>query len=83
MSNVQIGCWSSEEQMIRYFWLLSDEVTVREITEYQWRKIVKREWRKSGNTKLLMRIHDGEVDIRKGDRFVYVPLVQLKGVLSS
>lgn len=67
----------------RYFWLLSDHKTVREIDWEEWRKIAQQDFQRKGNTRLIARVHDIEVYIRKGNQFIWVPRVQLEKALKE
>lgn len=84
MSNVENGCWSSEEKMkVRWFWLLSDHKTIREISWDQWKKIVEKDFEKRSHTRLICRVCDSEIYFRKGSDFLWIPMDQLKEILSS
>lgn len=67
---------------VRFFWLLSDRETVREISRQDWMYIVNKEWRKNKNTRLVCRVDESEVYVRKGGDGLWIPKRQLKGILS-
>lgn len=65
----------------RFFWLYSDGETVKVISWEDWCNIVNKEWQSDGNTRLLCRVHDNEVYIRKGRNYIGIQKSQLKAIL--
>lgn len=67
----------------RYFWLKSDGKTVKEISFEEYRKIVKTEWTWTSNTRMICRLTDSEIYVRKGQNYFWIPMRQLKEVLGA
>lgn len=69
--------------MPRFFWLMSDRKTVRELTFEAWREIMFTEFKKKTNSRLLVRVDHSAVYARKGERSLWISLEQLKQVLEE
>ena len=66
----------------KWFWLYSNGKKVKEISWEQWRDIVNQD-RGRENTRLVCRADNSELYLRKGDRYVWVPMAQLQKVLDE
>ena len=66
--------------MPKYFWLLSDGKTVREISIEEFRYLSRRS-QESPQGYLLLVLFDSEIHIAKGQSMLNVPLKQLNQVL--
>ena len=66
----------------KWFWLYSNGKKVKEVSWEQWRDMVNQD-RGRENTRLICRIDNSELYLRKGDRSVSVPLAQIKKVLDE
>ena len=62
--------------MRRYYHLLSDGKTIREISGDEWLNIVLNQ-RKWSNTKLVATIYDNEISLNKGDNHIFLLKMQL------
>jgi len=65
---------------MKCFWLLSDRKTVREISHAKYWDIVRFE-RDHARKKLLVIVYSGEIMIRKGEHYAWIPRRQLNEVL--
>lgn len=67
----------------KYYHLLSDGKTVREITWEDWLQMGREDYDRS-NTRLMVRIlADGDLTARKGKSYNYIPKRQLDKVLEK
>jgi len=66
----------------RFFWLLSDRRTVREI-DLETYRYLNRLNRRKDNTCLLLVLFDSEIHVNKGISSVNVTLKQLNQILSA
>lgn len=68
--------------MRKYFHLLSDGKTVREITSDEWFRIVvkERDW---ANSKLVATLYDNEISFNKGHSHIFVLKSQLDKILKE
>lgn len=68
--------------MNRYFWLLSDRKTVREISLEKWRKLRKIDFYSENISYFLIVTYNNALAVTKGKTHIWLPLKQLKEVLS-
>jgi len=68
---------------VKYFWLLSDGKTVREISQEEFRRLNKQNWSYSHKFQsyLLLVLFGTEIHIAKGTSMLNVPLKQLREIL--
>ena len=68
--------------MPRYFWLLADRKTIREISWEEWQQMVHEDWERK-NKRRLARLDDSDIYLRKGRSGMWLSLTQLKQMLEE
>ena len=67
----------------RYFWLLSDQKTVREISWEKWRELANKDWNRDNHVRTICSVSKSELYFRRGKASFWIPLRQLKEVLTE
>jgi len=70
-------------KLAKYYWLLSDGKTVREISWEEYHKINMENWKRETNLKLICYLDNSFFQARRGKKYVTVHLRQLKQILNG
>lgn len=67
----------------KYYHIYSDGKTIKEITWDEWREIINQDSKRTANFRLIARVSDSELYLRKGLRYTWIQRSQLDQILEA